>query len=185
MIAPKVAGFADDRRGVAAVEFAITLPMLIVLFFGGFCATKTLAISRKVTITTRALADLTSQYSQMSASDMSTVMNASSQIIAPFDATPLGMRISEITLDVTGLIATVTWSVGNSSSQATPYKAGSAFTLPTGMTGPSLSNASFVYAETFYTYVPPLGGTILPSVNLGDRIFMLPRVSTAIAYTGS
>lgn len=174
--------FRRDEAGVSAVEFAILLPILITLMFGGFAVTKTVAISRKVTITTRALADLTSQYPTMSASDMTNVMNASTQILAPFDATPLGMRITEVTMDLTGLIATVTWSkaLGPGVSCNTP---GSLFPWPLNM--PRSPNESFIYAETFYSYAPPFGASVVGPISLGDRIFMLPRTSANVAYTGS
>ena len=113
MISRAVHSLARDCRGVSAVEFAIIAPMLIVIFFGGLVTTQAVAISRKVAITTRALADLTSQYTQMSSSDMTTVMNASTQIIAPYDATPLSIRISQITTNPVGLQAKVDWSVVN------------------------------------------------------------------------
>ncbi len=57
----------------------------------------------------------------MSSTDMQTVINASSQIMAPFDASPLQIRLSEITTDATGLLPKVTWSVGQNT---TPYKQG-------------------------------------------------------------
>ena len=172
--------FADAQDGISAIEFSILLPLLLVLFFGGFAVTKTVALSRKMTITARALADLTSQYQSMAQSDMTTVMGASAQILAPFNSTPLGMRISEITTDITGLKTTVTWSSG---SNATPYKVGSSFTLPAGML--AVPNMSMIYAETFYVYTPPFGSTILGTINLGDRLYMLPRKSSSIPYSGS
>lgn len=171
--------FRHDRRAAAAAEFAILAPVMIVLFFGGFALCEAVSLSRKVTITTRAMADLTSQYTSMAAGDMSLVMNASTQIIAPFDATPLALRISEITTDVTGLQGWVTWS---SATNMTPYTQNCRFQLPAGILG--LPNTSFIYAESSYAYKLPFSVQLVPTINLADRIFMLPRLSSSISYSG-
>src|SRR5271168_1289856 len=136
--------FIDGDQGVAAVEFAVILPFLLLLFLGGFSIEQAVAISRKVTITTRALADLTSQYVDMSASNMSNVLNASAQIIAPFNAAPLSIRLSEITTDATGDIATVTWSTG---FNQTPYNTDQIYVIPSGMNKP---NTSYILSQVVY-----------------------------------
>lgn len=182
-IASRVRRFWINLDGVSAVEFSLLLPLLLALFLGGFVIAKTIAISRKLTITTRALADLTSQYKTMTAADIATVMTASTQILAPFDSTPLGIRLSEIQLDVTGLIATVTFSKV-SGTQFTPYKAGTIFlNLPSNL--PSTPNAAYILAETSYTYSVVSNVRFAPPVSLNDRIYMLPRLSANVTYTGS
>jgi Flp pilus assembly protein TadG len=174
--------FAASRTGVSAIEFALLSPLLIALFFAGVSVGKAVEISRKLTITTRALADLTTQYQALSSSTLSTIFNASNQIIAPFDPTPLGMRLTEIQLDVTGLIATVTCSAA-SGTGFSAYKAGTLFTsLPT--TIPRIPNASYILAETSYTYSPPVGTSIIAPISLGDQIYMLPRASTSVTFPG-
>ena len=178
------ARFRRDRRGVSAVEFAVTLPVLVLLFFAGFVAVQAVAISRKVTITTRALADLTSQYTQMSAADMTTVMNATTQIMAPYDATPLSIRISQITTNGGGQKATVDWSVTDTNSSFTAYPAKSKFTgLPPDML--AMGGTSFLYAEVSYLYTPPVATTVFGALTLADNIFMLPRLSSSVTYSGS
>src|SRR6476620_8022500 len=53
--------FRDDRRGLAATEFAIVVPLMLVMFFGTVEFSSAVAIDRKVTLMARTLSDLTSQ----------------------------------------------------------------------------------------------------------------------------
>ena len=170
--------FARADGGIAAVEFAFVAPILIALFFGGYTVSQCVALSRKVTITTRAMADLTTQFATMSASDMTTVLNASTQIVAPFTSTGLTLRLTEITTDATGLIPTVTWSVGRN---RTAYTSGVYFNLPVSMLKPS---TSYILSETSYTYTP-LTSIGAASVTMSDNIYMLPRLSSSVSYTGT
>src|ERR1700679_2268992 len=75
--------FADDR-GVAAVEFGLIAPTLILLYAVGFEICQAATVNRKLSDTTVELANLTSQYTKVSKSDISTIMNASSETMTPF-----------------------------------------------------------------------------------------------------
>ena len=57
----RVAGLARDRRGLAAVEFALIVPLMLVLFFGTLEFSSGVAVDRKVTLVARTLSDLTTQ----------------------------------------------------------------------------------------------------------------------------
>ena len=50
-----------DQRGVSAVEFAMLLPLMITLYLGVVEISQAVGIDRKVTLTTRTVADLASQ----------------------------------------------------------------------------------------------------------------------------
>lgn len=166
-----------DTRGVAAVEFALVLPILLLVYLGGFEVSQAVAAYRKVADTTVELASVAGQYSTMSAADVSNIFNASAQIMTPYPTQNLSIVLSEVTTDGSGA-ATVTWS---QQYHGTALAAGSAVTLPAGMATPS---TSYIMVDTKYTYVPTVGAAFVGSIPMSDRVFMLPRQSTAIPYTG-
>ncbi len=51
---------SSDSRGAVLVEFALCLPVLLIMYLGGFVITDMVSCNRKVTIATRALVDLAS-----------------------------------------------------------------------------------------------------------------------------
>ena len=168
--------FGAARSGVVAVEFAFLAPLMCALFFGGYAVVQAVSVGRKVTILTRALADLTTQFASMTTTDMTTVINASTQIIAPFDASVLSLRVTEITTDVTGLLPTVTWSVGRNMPA---YACGASFALPLSMLKPS---TSYIYSEVKYQYTPIVTAYI-SAFPINDHIYMLPRLSNSVSYS--
>src|SRR5437588_10014768 len=97
-----------DQRGVSAVEFAMLLPLMLTLYLGTVEISQGVGIDRKVTLTSRTVADLASQVSSMSSSDMSNVLSASSSVVAPYDSTQLKVTVSQIAIDANGN-PTVSW----------------------------------------------------------------------------
>src|SRR4051812_41111066 len=91
--------FARDKRGVSAVEFAMLLPLMITLYLGSVEISQGVGIDRKVTLTTRTVADLASQVASIASSDMTNMLNASSSVIAPYDSTKLKVTVSAVTID--------------------------------------------------------------------------------------
>ena len=70
---------------MAAVEFAIILPFMAVLYIGGVELGDGLAIQVKVTDTAHTVADLISQQSaNTDIATVNTILNASAAIIAPY-----------------------------------------------------------------------------------------------------
>src|SRR6476619_7638323 len=86
--------FGKDRRGVSAVEFAMLLPLMLTLYLGTVEISQGVAIDRKVTLTTRTIADLTSQVLTISTTDMTNIMNATTAVLAPFDVSKLKVTVS-------------------------------------------------------------------------------------------
>src|SRR6185312_4981671 len=69
--------FLADGRGLAATEFAVVVPLMLVMFFGTVEFSSAVAIDRKVTLMARTLSDLTSQSTSVADTDMTNFFAAS------------------------------------------------------------------------------------------------------------
>ncbi len=169
--------FTRDRRGTSAIEFALVLPFLLALYFGAYDISQEVSAYRKMTITTHTVADLTTQYITMSASDVSTVLNASAQIMAPFNTANLSIVLTEFQVSVAG-VATVTWS---QALNGTPLTVGKVYVLPTNVCQPG---SSIVLSNVTYSYLPPVGYKLTGAIKMSDQLYMSPRQTQSIGYTG-
>ena len=80
--------FVNNCGGVAAVEFAFIVPLMLVLFFGTIDFSQGVAVSRKVTIMARTLADLTSQNTSVTTTQLNNFFTASTAVMTPYPAAP-------------------------------------------------------------------------------------------------
>lgn len=167
-----------DVRAVAAVEFAIVLPFMLLLYIGGVETGDGLAISVKVSETAHTVADLVSRNACVTDSTLSTMLGASSATIAPYSSANAAITVSEVSTDANGK-ATVTWSYalnGNARPVNQPM------TLPASLGTPSPPNVSLILGEVVYNYTPNLGYAISGTVPIGDSYYLFPRVTSSVQY---
>lgn len=165
------AALRRDRSGTALLEFAITLPVMLVLYLGGFQLMDAIACNRKVTVTARAAADLVSRSSTSTVvkSDIDSALGASVQIMYPYSAANALVRVTEITTDGSGN-STVAWS--RAINGAARVK-NAAFTLPASIKN---NNTSLIFAEVNYAYLPPVASfKIVSPSSLTQTVYMAPR----------
>src|SRR6266852_5983771 len=167
-----------DQRGVAAVEFAMLLPLMITLYLGSVEVSQGIGIDRKVTLTTRTVADLASQVSSINNADMTNLLTASAAVIAPYDSTKLKVTVSAVTIDANGA-AKVAWS---DTLGGTARAVGSTVTLPSAINVP---NSTLIWSEVAYSYTPAIGHVITGTLNLSDQIYMRPRLSDTVTRVNS
>jgi Flp pilus assembly protein TadG len=180
-LAAPVGALAGDRRGAAAIEFAVIVPLMLMIFFGVVEVSTGVAVDRKVSIVARTLSDLTSQASSVTTSDLTGIFNAASSILAPYySVNNYKAKISEIKVNSTG-VATIAWGAATSNDVA--RTAGSPATgLPSGL---AVANTYLIWSEVSYTYQPPawhtlLGGAAQPTFTLSDSFYTRPRQSTCV-----
>ncbi|MFB9269251.1 TadE/TadG family type IV pilus assembly protein [Bradyrhizobium erythrophlei] len=163
---------------MAAVEFAIVVPFMLLLYVGGVELGNGLAISVKVSETAHTVADLVSRNACVTDSALSTMLGASSATIAPYSAANATVTVSEVSTDANGK-ATVTWSKALNGS---PRPVNQTITLPSALGNPSPANVSLILGEVTYQYTPNLGYAISGTVPIGESYYLFPRVSSVVQY---
>ncbi|MGY3442404.1 Flp pilus assembly protein TadG [Bradyrhizobium sp. USDA 4473] len=184
-----VVAFRYDRRGLAAVEFAFILPLMLVMFFGTVEFSSGVAVDRKVTLMARAASDLTSQSTQVVDSDLQNFFSASVGIMTPYDASPTKVTLSEIYVD-NSKIAHIQWSKAGTIASGATQATLSASTRSQGDIVTSLvpsallvAGTYLIFSEVSYKYVPTIGYVMAKSgINLTDVAFTRPRQSVCVFY---
>jgi len=144
------------RSGMAAVEFALILPVMLALVFGSIEVTNLLICKTDVTNTASTAADLIAQETQISNTDMNNVFSALSALVFPFPSSNTQVIITSIIDDGHGG-GKVAWSDGY---HAIPHTVGAPMTVPTGLitTGGSviLSEVTYPYTATssYLVHIP-------------------------------
>ena len=93
-----------NQKGVAALEFAVSLPLIFLLMFSTIEVTRYILVAQMVTNVSRTMADLTSQGETLSASELADLFAAVSFVSQPFDVETDGRVIVIIYLLVVSLI---------------------------------------------------------------------------------
>src|ERR1700735_2034638 len=101
------AALIQDRSGIAAIEFAVIVPIMLVMFFGTVEFSSGVAVDRKVTLIARTLSDLTSQSLSVANTDLTNFFTASTAIMTPYLVAPTVSKLSELYVDPTTLKARV------------------------------------------------------------------------------
>src|SRR5450631_1640167 len=178
---------ARDNSGIAATEFAVIVPIMLVLFFGTVEFSSGIAVDRKVTMVARTLSDLTSQSTSVAASDMTNFFTASCKILTPYAPAPAQGTISELYVDPSTLVARVQWSKSATFDSSCNVTLGTGRTVSSTVTIPAqlaVAGTYLIFSEVSYVYVPTIGYVMAKAgVNLSDVSYTRPRQSTCVFYS--
>lgn len=189
----QITAFSGNAGGLAAVEFAIILPLMLVTVFGTVGVTSVITIDRKVTLVARTLSDLTSQSTAVTDDIIKNqFFQIGNAMLTPYSPTqnpvsggPLVAVITEVYVDKNTGVARVQWSKGNDAGAAVERKAGASVDIPSDLigrdaSGKVLPNQYLIMSEVSYTYAP----SILPGVastQLRETTYTRPRNTASYA----
>jgi Flp pilus assembly protein TadG len=172
-LAHKLNSIRSDVRGIAATEFALILPMLLILFVGATQLILGIQINRDVAMTANTVATIVAQYTSISkTTQLPDILAASAQIFSPNSTNPAKLMVSLVAIDSKGK-ATISWS----QPAGTTRKVGDVITVPAAFDTP---NTNLVFSEVSYAYTPAIQFVPLGTINLYAPIYMPPRASSTI-----
>ncbi len=162
------------RRGVAAVEFAIALPILVVLLIGGAEYTRYCVANQKLERVTASVADLTSQAQSLSLAELQTIFGVVDTMLRPFSIDESG-KVIVSSVSGQGSKAVVKWqeSYGGSGDQTKVGAKGATATLPSGLTLRDGENV--IVCETFMLFEPMFVSDLINEARLYRVAAFRPR----------
>ena len=172
----------SDSRGVAAIEFAMIVPIMFLLFVGSIEFSQALTVDRRVTQISSSTADLVAREKSITTAQIDSVMEIAKVLMGPYDTSLL--RITLVSVGAKADNASVTkvcWSYSFQGGTHA-YAQGQAYSLPAGIID---KGGSVVVSEVEYNYSPLIFNHFITSmIKLQDKFYLKPRVSSMIQYNG-
>src|SRR5665213_156213 len=167
-----VARLTGAQDGIAAVEFALILPFMLLLFLGAVEISQAIAIKRLVTLTASTVANLVTQYPSISSTQqMPDILDASGWVLTPYPVANAAITVSLITVDSTGN-GKVSWS---KALNASPRPVGQVIALPAAL---DIPNTSLILGETTYAYSAAIDFLSHGAFQLSSSVYMFPRAQS-------
>jgi Flp pilus assembly protein TadG len=190
--AGRIKAFVSNQSGVAAIEFALLVPIMLGLYFMLNETSNGLRAARKTTMVARIMADLATRPSNISDADKNDIFASAAPILSPFPADKGSYRLTSIRFDALGK-GSVDWSevygsgIGSAHARCTPTETRPTqpglipLSVPAGLKVP---NTSVVLAEALVKYTPIVGYNITGEINLKDQLYMRPRTTDFVTRNG-
>lgn len=176
--------FARDTRGIAAVEFGLIAPILLVMLLGAVELTRAISIDRRFALVTSTVADLITRETELKAADINAIYQVAAQIMSPFDTTALTLTIVPVMrINNADRVYPSTGNRPSYPSGAGPAKC-SPYALSNGMLA---ANEAVIVVEGTYVYTPLFPGTkdwniFTTSVTWTEKAFAKPRKSSSVNF---
>ncbi len=173
--------FKKNCEGVAALEFALIAPIMIILFVGTLEVSAAVSVNRKISRISSVVGDLVTQSTDLTAADISNIMNVATDLMKPYNNV-VKIRISG--MQVAAGNAGVTWSCHLNWSKVAN---GTNYSVPANIR----TDGSFLVAARVQTLYQPMVGWARYSASAGisfenssvlmdEQIFLRPRLGSNV-----
>lgn len=176
-----LARFRRSDGGMAAVEFAMIVPVMFFLFVGAVEFSQALTVDRRVTQSASSVADLVARVTRLDATAVDNLMKVVEQLMSPYDVNALTVTIVSVKAVNSGgpdPKMTVDWSRNN--HKQTPYARGAVYThIPKGLIA---VGESVIVGEATYNYTPLIFNYFIQSAfSMEERFFLKPRQTSCVS----
>ncbi|PBC22439.1 MULTISPECIES: TadE/TadG family type IV pilus assembly protein [unclassified Mesorhizobium] len=184
-------GFLSNRKGIAAVEFALIVPILLVLYFMTMEASQAIETSKKVSRIGSMVADLVTQQPTIVKTDLDAIMKIGTSTIQPYNRSTPNITITaiQVTTDATPLVKVV-WSRKVAGGvYGVGAAAGTTTTVPATL---RVAGTFLIRVESNLAYTPIIGWTtdtqqklgltqsLTTTIPMGETYYLRPRRSLTI-----
>lgn len=173
-----IARFSVAKEAVAAVEFALILPALMVLYMGTLEISQVISVDRKMAAAAGAMGDLVTQSNEeITTPTLNDYFQAAGMIMSPYPSDTLKQLVTQVYIAADGSTSVI-WSVGHNGATAKVTNA--SYDLPTTITDIA-RDMHVVVSEAQIPYAPWGGYVLDTSFNLYKQFFYVPRFGAEIA----
>jgi Flp pilus assembly protein TadG len=161
-----------DRSGTAGIEFAIVLPIMLLLSLVALETTLAVMASMSVTNAAESVADIVAQQNSADWS-VSNVCTAGQLSMTPLSGTPLKVAIASVTND--GGAPSVDWqdtSCGNASTISSAASLAAPLIPKNG--------DSVIVVQATYAYTPPIQYLFTSVINMTQNSIQRPRNGSTV-----
>ena len=183
-LAASIRRLRDDHEGVAAVEFAMIAPIMLMMLIGCFECSQALTIDRRNTQIASSVADLVARapVAGLTSADVDALMLIANQLMKPYSTTPLTVTVISVKAQTVNnaLQIVVDWSRDNTAPGSMPLARNSTYAaLPPGLLA---SGESVVVTEAKYLYTPVVGASLFiqAAYNMKETFYLKPRNSSCV-----
>jgi Flp pilus assembly protein TadG len=182
---PRLRRFAEGEQGVTAIEFALVLPVVLLILLGCFEVPRFVLIYQKIARTSSGVADLVAQSDEpLQRNQLDDIFTAGKVMMQPYDVIANGkIIVSSINNPSGGTGITVTWQKDNGGAATDPVSGDSASSrigakgqtpvIPaTLMPG---TNEEVLTSEVFFNYTPIFANLIYKGSQLYIVSYTRPR----------
>jgi len=158
-----------DRSAVAVVEFAIVMPLMLMLTMGTFEATRAVRAKMKADFAAQTFADLIAAQNAVDAATLTNFCNGAQMVMVPYPTTSLKAAIASVT---NGTVDWTDTTCGSATAISNPTTIAS--TLSGG------GGNSVIIVQTTYSYTSPVPYLMPASITLTQTAFARPRNVTTV-----
>lgn len=199
--------FLRSRSGIAAVEFAFVVPIMLCMFIGTVELSQAITVDRRVTQVASSTADLVARQRSVTLTTLNGYMQIIDQLMTPYSATPLKLTVANVfTTTAQPTQPKVCWLYhrNNTSSQGANtgiskggnYTSATGGALPTGVLD-ATGGTSVIVVEVSYLYQPVLLFNSTPTevrgaqvssyigaagITMRESFFLKPRLSASVQF---
>lgn len=179
----KMRALKGNSEGVAAIEFAMIVPIMFFLLVGTIEFSQALTVDRRVTQAASSTADLIARApsSGMTEEQVDRDLKIVEQLIAPYELSQFYVKVISVKAQASGSGNSVTYVVDWSRdlNGGTPHNRGDSYTdIPGGLL---VAGESVIVAEATYNYTPLIFHYMIETAfDLTEKFYLKPRNSTCV-----